>query len=408
MTDTKNWMRILAVAALFPLGACDLLEVDAPGRIADEDLNDPTAFEGIVAGMAYDLATGMDAMNQDMAIFTQELWHGGSYDFAEIPLGVALPEDFNDEWEEMQQARWVAEDGLRRMEANANPDAFGRSATVAEGFAYAGFANRILGEMLCSTAIDGGPEEPNTVHFDRAEAAFSRAIDIGGRAGATDIVNAAYGGRASVKAWLGDWAGAVSDAQQVPIGFVFEAQYTNEVANDLRYETYNRFEFSVHGTEFQDHPDDPRAPWEIIFNADGSIANGANGSTPHYQQKKYPELSSAVPLTKGTEMLILRAEAALRSNDIDGALGLINQSRAHYGMDPVDPEPTTIREAWQLLHFERAAETWLETRRAWDLRRWFEAGPSAPEYHSFMEGRDTCFPISEEELRTNSNLSPGG
>jgi hypothetical protein len=33
---------------------------------------------------------------------------------------------------------------------------------------------------------------------------------------------------------------------------------------------------------------------------------------------------------KGTEMLILRAEAALRSNDVAGAMQLINQQRAFY------------------------------------------------------------------------------
>lgn len=406
MTGTKNWIRVLAAVALLPLGACDLLNVNAPGRIADEDLNNPEAFSGIVAGMAYNLATGMDDINQDEAIFTQELWHGGSYDFAEIPLGVVTPEDNNAEWSGMQQARWVAEDGLRRIETNSEPDAFNSSAVVAEGYVYAGFSNRVLGEMLCTTAIDGGPEEDNAVHFDRAEEAFSKAIDIGGRAGATDIVNAAYGGRASVKAWMGDWAGAVADAQQVPASFVFVAEYTNEVANDLRYETYDRFEFSVHGTEFANYPDDPRAPWEIIYNADGTVANGANGSTPHYQQKKYPDLSSPVPLTKGTEMLVLRAEAALRNNDIDGALGLLDQAREQWGMPPITQIPTTIREAWVLLHHERGAETWLETRRIWDLRRWYEAGSSAPEYNSFYEGRDTCFPISEEERRSNENLSP--
>ena len=38
MTKIGTMFRVLAVVALLPLGACDLLEVDPPGRIADDDL----------------------------------------------------------------------------------------------------------------------------------------------------------------------------------------------------------------------------------------------------------------------------------------------------------------------------------------------------------------------------------
>jgi hypothetical protein len=407
MTKTGTLFRALAVVALLPLGACDLLKVEAPGRIADEDLNSPIAFDGLVAGMQYDLAIGFDTNNQDLALFTGELWHGGSYDFGELPRGIIDPEDMNGEWQDGHQARWTAEDGLRRMqavfEAAGTPELYESDAGVAEAYMYAGFANRMLGEALCATAIDGGGEESNTVHFERADSNFTRAIEVGGRAGAQSIVTAAYGGRATIRVSMGDWAGAVSDAQQVPASFQRIVPYTNEVANDISYETNQRFEFSVWGTQFEDHPDDPRAPWQIVFNTDGTITNGANGSTPMYQQLKYPNLGSGVPLTDGTEMLILRAEGALRTGDIAGAFALINESRAFYQLDALDV-PGDIDTAWDVLHFEKGAETWMETRRIGDLRRWFEAGPSAPEYNSFFEGRETCFPISDEECRVNDNL----
>lgn len=407
MTKTGTLFRALAVVALLPLGACDLLKVEAPGRIADEDLNSPVAFDGLVAGMQYDLSQGYDASTEELVTFSGELWHGGSYDLGEVPRGITDPEDQNFEWAEGQKARWTAEDGLRRMkatyEAAGTPDIFERDAGVAEAYMYAGFANRFLGEMLCATAIDGGGEQPHTVHFERADSNFTRAIEVGGRAGAQSIVTAAYGGRATIRVWLGDWAGAVSDAQQVDINFQRILPYTNEVENTLSYETNQRFEYSVWGTEFEDYPDDPRAPWQIVFNTDGTITNGANGSTPMYQQLKYPTLGSGVPLTDGTEMLVLRAEAALRNNDIAGAFALINESRAFYGMDALEV-PGDIRTAWTTFHHEKGAETWMETRRIGDLRRWFAAGPSAPEYHPFLEGRETCFPISDEECRVNDSL----
>lgn len=407
MTRTNRTIRMTRTVVLAglvaALGGCDLLDVTSPGRIADEDLNSQDAFPGLVAGMSFDMTEAIDESDQDLAMASGELWHGGSYDFGQLPRGVILPEDVGSEWEEMQQARWVAEEGIRRM-TDLLGDAAGRSAFIARAYLWAGLANRLLGENLCSTAIDGGAEQPHTVHFDRGLEQFTQAIQVGQATGLTDVVAAAYGGRASMKAWTDDWAGAVSDAQQVSDDFVFVADFTNEVANDISYETYGRFEFSVWGTEFEAHPNDARAPWDTVFTADGSIANGANGSTPHYQQKKYPKLDSDIPLVKGTEMLVLRAEAALRNSQIGAAFDLLNQARAVYGMDPLDA-PATLDEAWAILRFERGATNWMETRRLWDRRRWFAEGSGSPAYDPYLEGRDTCFPISEAERRANPNLA---
>jgi hypothetical protein len=110
-------------------------------------------------------------------------------------------------------------------------------------------------------------------------------------------------------------------------------------------------------------------------------------------------------MVKGTEMLLLRAEAALRAStpDIAGAYTLMNQARAvaPYNMAalPVAPDAAT---AWKDLHYERSATLWLEGRHLWDASRWFnETGPSHSEA---MAGRDQCLPVSLSEINSNSNL----
>ena len=55
-----------------------------------------------------------------------------------------------------------------------------------------------------------------------------------------------------------------------------------------------------------------------------------------------------------------------------------------------------------ILQKERGAVLWLENRRLWDLRRW-NAEP-APIKHSFLDSRDKCLPISENEMLSNPNL----
>lgn len=406
MPHATNPLRAVLVAALIPLAGCgDIFETEAPGRIADEDLDNPEAIPGLVVGMSYDLAQAVDGLLEAwVPLAAGELFHGGSYDWDDVPNGTILPEDVDGIWGTMQQARWVAEAGIERIRSilESEAGAFDESPYVARAFLLAGFANRTLGENVCETAIDGGSREPHTIHFERAEGQFTQAIAIGQASGSDDVVTAAYGGRASVRAWLGDWAGAVQDAQQVPIAFTYDAKLSADgESNQIAYETHDRFEYTVFGTEWESIPSDPRLPWDTVFNADGSIANGANGSTPHYQQQKYTSTEDDVPLTHGPEMLVLQAEAALRNNDIPGAFALLNQARAHYQMGPL-PIPATAAEAWTTLHVERGATTWLENRRLWDLRRWFaETGPA---HHDFLATRDQCIPISQEELNTNVNL----
>ena len=404
MITTHSAVRgSLVFAVALALSACSgMFEVEAPGRIADENLNDPDAAPGIVTGMSYDLAQAMNSGSDILALASGELFHGGSYNWADVPQGVITDEDADGIWNSMMQARWVTEHGLERLQASMPPDEFPKSELVARAYLLGGFANRLIGENVCETVIDGGAPEPNTVEFDRGLEKFNKAIEIGTVAGASDVVTAAYGGRASLKAWKGDWAGAVADAQQVPTDFEYYAVLmTDGLTNTLSYETHDRYEYTVFGTEWAERPNDTRAPWQIMYNGDGSVATGANGSTPMYQQQKYEENGSDIPLVKGTEMLALRAEAALRSDDINGAMTLLNQARAAAGMSDL-ATPGTLTEAWAILHAERGAITWLEDRRFWDERRWF--AESGPPHFDFLNGRDKCIPISKTEKDSNPNI----
>jgi starch-binding outer membrane protein, SusD/RagB family len=402
---TRTPLRFLALAAIaLPLAACGLLDVEAPGRIADENLNSVDAIPAIVTGMSYDLAQSLDNSIETISLASGELWHGGSYNLGDIPRGIILDEDVNGEWSTMQQARWVAEDGIRRIGTLLDESDFNKSPFVARAYMLAGIANRQLGENLCETVIDGGALQPHTIHFSRAEEQFDKAIQIGQAAGASaaDYVTGAYAGRASVRAWQGDWAGAVEDAAKVPVGFVAYGYLSSDgESNTLAYETHDRFEYTVFSTEFEDRPNDPRAPWEIVHRSDGSVATGANGTTPMYQQEKYINSGDDIPLVKGTEMLVLRAEAALRSNDISTAITRLNEARAFYGMQAL-ATPATMQEAWDILHAERDATVWLENRHFWDARRWYEE--TGPAHYDFLNSRDKCIPISQDEKKTNSNL----
>jgi hypothetical protein len=398
----RSKLRLAALVALLPMMGCsDLLKVESPGRIADTDLGTADAISGMIVGMKYDLSQAVDGLNEFLALAAVDLYHGGSYDWADVPRGVILEEDVGTEWSSPQQARWVAETGIERLGELLEPAAYAKSPAVANAYVYAGFANRILGDIFCSSVINGGPEVANTVHYDRGIEQFTQAIAVGAAAGRTDLVNAAYGGRAHMKAMMGDWAGAAADAAQVPASFEYFAELDTEMRNELVYETFNRFEYSVFGTFLESHPNDKRAPWLILYDAAGQVRTGANGSTPHYQQQKYLSTSDDIALTKGTEMLMIRAEAALRGNDIPGAYTHMNAARAFYGMAPLAVAGNAT-DAWKDLRFERGATLWLEGRNFTDHRRWFAETGAA--HDPAFEGRAKCAPIARAERLSNSNL----
>jgi hypothetical protein len=119
------------------------------------------------------------------------------------------------------------------------------------------------------------------------------------------------------------------------------------------------------------------------------------------RQQKHLTNEAEIALAKGTEMLLIRAEAALRGGDVTGAVGFINQVRNAHGLD--DASAATAAEAWPLLQDERGKTLWLEGRRFWDLRRWYEE--QGPAHSDILASRDRCVPISENERLSNPNLS---
>lgn len=407
MIRTIRWYRAAALVALLPLAAAcsDILslDVEAPGRIADTDLNTQDAVPGIVAGMSYNVTRAVDALLQEVSLASLDIGHGGSYDFGAIPMGQfkELPEDWNGGYGALSRARWTAEAGLRRISDVLDPAAYERNASVAKAYLLAGLSNRIMGEVQCRVTIDGGGDLPHTEAFERADSLFSRAITVGTAAAQANVVNAAYAGRASVRAWLGRWEDAAADAAKVPTSFVYNTTFSTAFNNDLWYETNTRREFSLFTVPWGQVVGDPRVPWDAPKDSKGQPLRGQDGQTIFYHQLKYKTLDADVPLVHGAEMRVLQAEAALRRGDRAAAEGFLNQARSKWGMAPLTLS-TNAAEAWATLRFERYATLFLEGRRLWDMRRWNAEG--APMRDPADAGRDLCFPISQNEGQANPNV----
>jgi hypothetical protein len=390
----------VAIATLL-CSACDL-NVSNPGPIQDDQLDVAIAMPALVNGMSGDLSFALGNYIDRGALAAGELAEAGNFAAEQqYGIGVIRPEDVNPDWSNMQQARWSAENGLQRMQKVLGAS-FETNVDTPRAYLYAGFANRLLGENVCTGIIDAGPAQSDSVYFQRADSQFTRAYTIAKALNNTAVANAALGGRASIRAWLGDWNAAVADAILVPNTFVYNAIFGTGTArenNDLANQTITRRETTVFGTRYATIFKDPRTPWDTVKTTGGAVQTGQDGKTKFFRQTKYTSLGSSVPLVKGAEMLLLRAEAALRSGDIAGMTTLINQERALYTGVTAVTAPANTTDAWTLLQNERGSVTWLEGRRLWDLRRWLVAGTN-----NFLATRSKCIPVSTNEAASNPNL----
>jgi hypothetical protein len=400
MMNRQHFGRCLLAASLVIATGCDL-KVSNPGPLQDSQLDVPTALPALVNGMSGDLSVAIGNYIERGALASGELAESGNF-AAELQYfnGIIRPEDVNPDWANMQQARWSAEDGIRRM-GRVLGAGLDNNVDTPRAYLYAGFANRLLGENVCTGVIDSGPAQSDTVYFVRAESLFTRAYNIAKAQNNTNVANAALGGRASVLAWQGKWAAAVADAALVPNTFVFNAIFSTNTTrenNDLANQTITRRETTVSGTVYATVFKDPRTPWDTIKTTSGAIQTGQDGRTKFFRQTKYTSLGSAVPLVKGAEMLLLRAENALRSGDIATMTSLINTERGLYSLAAVTA-PANTAAAWTMLQSERGSVVWLEGRRLWDLRRWGVEGTN-----TFLATRSKCIPVSTNELAANANL----
>jgi hypothetical protein len=134
---------LVATAAAL-VAACDL-DVTNPGPVEDEALNDPSVFGAVVTGMSADYSFALAGLLRYTSIFADELAHSGSYNAEGFLYRGQWPDDIaNSRWGQLHRARWVAEDGLRRMASVLDTGPFEASPLATRAYVFAGIANRTL------------------------------------------------------------------------------------------------------------------------------------------------------------------------------------------------------------------------------------------------------------------------
>lgn len=402
----------LALAA----SACDL-SVNLPGEVEDTDLAGIESLPLLATSVhgVFECAFSQYAFLS--GFLGDEMYHSGSraaliaYDrravFPEngnFGGGTCPGGQFGSLYTPMAQARWMADDILRRAEKATEQELPGVTKIRALAANLAGYQFVFFGEGYCSAAFDAGPELFPPQIFKLAVERFTKAIEAAEAAKARDQRNLAYVGRARARLNLRELAAAASDARQVDEGFTFNATRST-VAEDR----WNPFYYNNHELqELQAHPNFWNLQWQGVPDPRPKVVVTGKPSrmgqdVPEALMNKYTSRSSPIRLASHVEALLIIAEAEGGQT----AVGIINTLHKRAGLPPfASADPTEIK---KMVHEQRKRELYLEGHRLNDMRRLglpFESGG-----HVFIKGRfygDTeCFPLPDIERLNNPNLRPG-
>ena len=396
------------------LGACgDLLQVDLPGSVTADALDDPQLAETLVRTVVGDFECGLtDHWWQGQWM---EEWLNSSNGRPSALIGsrAILSEVYADPcdsgtgpiwtiWQvPIQDAALAIEliEGFDQADVATNKDLL-----IATARLYEGYSIELLGESFCGVTLLGGPELSRSEAYAQAEARFDLVIASAAPASAEldDLIAAALVGRARAKLFQGDMAGVIADASdaRIPVGFQLEATY--DLSPGRRN---NRLtERNNNGTGMMPHRDyldltikdtgptagtltiadgepDPRV--SISLTGDGIEKDGPRGRLKYRIQNKFPDEDSEITFSSWREAITMLGEAdpamtvahinTLRSMS-DGVGDFIDDTAwpltAYVDGGAVANRATIVE--------ERRRELWMQGNQAGDKIRWEASGDLTP------------------------------
>jgi hypothetical protein len=416
---------VTLVVAAGLTAACDtnrLLDVTTPSQVPVELLDQPgnatlmvnsmvgdyqcalgaaAVVEGLISGEMNDAQLG--AAQWDYARRTANTQTNGIYGTSGCigpqGIGIYLP---------LSTARYDADHAIANLTTWTDAEVQDRVALLAVADLYSGFSYTMLGMSMCEAAFDNGPAVNQMGMFALAEQRFTDAITNAQASNSDSVKFAALVGRARVRLYQGNTAGALADAQQVPAGFAMYASnsgtstrlYNRVYAVTKHYGDYSIPSWSQN-MKTENGEVDPRSATD---SAGTRSAN--NNQTIIYYPLKYPGDDAPMPMARYEEAQLIIAEIQGGAQ----AVNIINAMRADVGLQPYTG-PTDAASIRNLVISERQRVLFLEGLRNYDIER-FQIPFNPPVGDPFpvgggTYGNTTCLPLPDVEKNNNPSLGPG-
>ena len=379
---TSRISRLTAAAGLtLTLGCSSLTDVDSPDVVQPDQLNNAAGAEALTSGALASIMSPFMTFAYNTSVFSDEMKLATAFtSFADIDFRTQSL-TFNEYGPiGMHRVRTETQHAIEvRKEFAPTP-----RARIGQLFATKGLAELFLGEVSCNgtpltdiegaTTVFSGPLTSDSIlrvaisHFDSA---------IVYAADSARVLNLAKVARGRALLNRGQYAQAATAVTGVPTNYVYNAEATLAVANqinliwnanNLRTATVIDRE-GTNGLNFVSAAD-PRVP---------TTANGVgtDGVTNVFIFAKYSGQASPIPMVTGIEARLIESEAALQANRNDtsptgtGWLGILNTLRATAITPAMAPlaDPGSFDARVNLLSRERAFWLYGTGHRMGDLRR---------------------------------------
>jgi hypothetical protein len=418
-------MRLTAAAVALSLGAAcmstsDLLTVQNPNAVGTGVFDDPSNATLMVNSVIgdFECAFGSYVMGEGLA--TDELhdatlnngdWNLDRRDngFTSGFYGVNPCTTITGVYTPLSTARAEADKAIARLTGWTTAQVPNRVTLLAQANLYAGFSYATLGMAMCQAAFDLGPLVDQKGMFTLAETRFSDAFTAAQSAGLTNLQNAALLGRARVRLFLHNNAGAITDAQAIPAGFVFNAAMDatnprrfNPAFTSISTNGTSTVETTARALTTENNEVDPRSAM-IKLNT-----RSADGVNTIYIPAKYNAATLTageaipLPIARYAEAQLILAEAQ------GGAAGvtIINNMRAAVGLSPYTGA-SDAASMKVLIASERQRVLFLEGFRAFDIERFslpLVPAAGAPYLAGGVYGGTVCLPLPDLERFANPNI----
>ncbi len=413
--------RLLGLAAAAILAGCSvfdgLLEVESVDQVLAVDLEQPANAELLVNSAVTDFNCALSNYALAGGIVADEVaWGdnnsfdferrtfttlGGTYATSQCSTGAGGNIGV---YTSLSTARFTNARSHQLLSEWTDADVPRRAILLATTTVHEAYSILLLGEGMCSLAIDTGPELSRAQAWAIAEEKFTIAIQEATAAGRQDLLNLARLGRARTRLNLGRAGDAATDAATIPEGFVWNATFgganwrsRNQLHQWMNIESRAAVDSFFWNARTNGEPD----PRVSLTNTGKTTLNGNQLVVPD----KYASPTSPMAVARWEEARLIMAEARLEAGDLTGVIEIIDDLRARVGLDPFDGAgEAAVRAA---LYEERSRELFLESHRLGDLIRLdlpFRPAAGTPFRQGGSYGSMTCFPLPDIERRNNPNL----